>query len=131
MSNEITEKAFEIIDKIAEQLGVASEAVWETLCVQSVVEGASNLALTAILTLFFGLASVWILFKKKLSQRVADESKTSGYYTAPSIPAYILMVTGPTAIISFFVLVAHVTDWVSQVYNPQYWALEYITEMVK
>lgn len=123
MNDKFQEKLIEHIDKIAQQLGVASEYIWGTLVMQKFVEGIvySSIFLTTFLT--FIILFRWAL--KRVSTYEVEDSSEINPYTA------ITIITGITVIVCLVVGIPIMSDQIMKIFNPEYYAFKELLDSFK
>jgi len=116
------QKIVEIIDKLAEKLGVASEAIWSVLVKQAFVEGITSIFWAIIMYLS---AFVFYIFVRNLFKEYSEAQKNNpnedyeGYVIA-------VIISGAMEIICLLVGLIQTVDAIHCLINPEYWALREI-----
>lgn len=132
IGNEITNKAFEYIDAIASNLGVATEYVFTALVRQQLAEGIAWLIISV--SLIVGGAFAVKFFFRSISGKVNEIlEKKSGWYTLSDTEDFIL--TSRWIVLIIYVITVMITIFtlphnITQVINPEYHAIMEIIEAI-
>ena len=124
------EKAFEYIDAIAANLGVAAEHVYGTLLKQAMVSG-----LRSVVYIIICMAVSYLIIK--MFKRIYSDVKEGeeGIFVdsyGVSIGGVIALIFGGIAIvIMFFAIMSDISNATTALLNPEYWALKEILGMIK
>ena len=141
------DKAMELLEQLAINLGVAAEYLWETLVRQQYVEGITDITISIILLIaFVMIAIVTPRFTKTINDKykeLAEDRKTNGtgfggsytvssceedtYNALKNVAPFIVI------IVEFFIFVSIiplVTSGIQQLFNPDYFALKEILETI-
>ena len=124
------EKAFEYIDAIAANLGVAAEHVYGALLKQAMVSG-----LRSVVYIIICLAVSYLIIK--MFKRIYSDVKEGeeGIFVdsyGVSIGGVIALIFGGIAIvIMFFAIMSDISNATTALLNPEYWALKEILDTIK
>ena len=124
------EKAFEYIDAIAANLGVAAEHVYGALLKQAMVSG-----LRSVVYIIICLAVSYLIIK--MFKRIYSDVKEGeeGIFVdsyGVSIGGVIALIFGGIAIvIMFFATMSDISNATTALLNPEYWALKEILDTIK
>lgn len=124
----ITERVAPLIDTIAEQLGVASEFVFETLIMQAYVTGVTYLVVYIIGgIILYNAVKLW---KKSveipyIKDRYGDLKAWSDERYMVHTKAIITSALGGLSLICFAITIK---TTVTVFFNPEFWALNYILD---
>ena len=108
-------------DAFAEQLGVASEHVWETLILQSQMSGIIGLSLLLVSALLSTIGVVYFL-------RMFTSSEDTDREFAGGLGSIV------TVVFLFAITIAFLTngpDMIMQIANPEYYAFQEVAEILK
>lgn len=126
------EKAFEYIDAIAANLGVAAEHVYGALLKQAMVSGLRSVVYI-IICLAVGYMVIRLL--KRIYADVKDENTDSifvdGWHDLNAGGIIASFAGGIAIIIMFFVIMAEISNATTALLNPEYWALKEILDTIK
>ena len=122
------EKAFEYIDSIATNLGVAAEHVYGALLNQAMVSGVRSLVYIIIC-----LAVVYMVIRllKRIYSDVKDGNNNSIFLDGWDISAAGIsasFVGGIALFILFIAIIANISNASTALLNPEYWALKEILD---
>src|SRR5699024_12561371 len=125
------EKAFEYIDAIAANLGVAAEHVYGALLKQAMVSG-----LRSVVYIILCLAVVYMVIRllKKVYTDVRDGNNNSIFLDGWDISSAGIIasfVGGIALFILFIAIIANISNATTALLNPQYWPLQEILDMIK
>lgn len=119
--NEFLKQGLAVADSIAARLHTPAVAVWQAYVGQARVQGtvsAIQLVLLVVLDCwFFGSFMKTAITKSNAAAKSGDDDAQAGWMFASIVPGLALVVI---SIFSFFAL----TDVVTQILNPNYWALQ-------
>lgn len=124
------EKAFEYIDAIAANLGVAAEHVYGALLKQAMVSG-----LRSVVYIIICLAVGYAIIKglKRIYYDVKEGEE--GFFVDSfgiSLGGVFAIITGGVAIIIlFFAVMSDISNATTALLNPEYWALKKILDTIK
>lgn len=124
------EKAFEYIDAIAANLGVAAEHVYGALLKQAMVSG-----LRSVVYILICLAVGYVIIK--MFKRIYSDVKEGedGIFVDSfgiSLGGVFAIITGGVAIIIlFFAVMSDISNATTALLNPEYWALKEILDTIK
>jgi hypothetical protein len=129
MSNEnsliIESKVFEIIEKLSEQLGTTSNQVFEILTNQMFIRGIHGIVWSVFcLIVIIGLI---YLIKNLHSQYIAESTSYSDKETL----ALCMLLSCISIIVFTVVLFVNTNSTIGHFYNPQYYALKEIVDLIK
>ena len=113
--NSHTDQIGQVINKLAEKLGVASEYVFELLVKQKQIEGIINVPFSGLMFIAGVLFIIFLLRENDL-----DIAEMIEDYTASSIVAIALTVIGGISLVLS----------VLQIMNPEYYAIRDIVDML-
>ena len=124
------EKAFEYIDAIAANLGVAAEHVYGALLKQAMVSG-----LRSVVYIIICLAVSYLIIKmfKRIYSDV-KEGEDSIFVDSFGISlggVFSIIIGGVAIIILFFAIMADIGNATTALLNPEYWALKEILNTIK
>ena len=125
------ERAFEYIDALAANLGVAAEHVYGALLKQAMVSGVRSLVFIVIC-----LAVVYMVLRllNRIITDVKEGNNDSIFVDGWGIsPAGIIasFAGGIAMFILFIVILADISNATTALLNPEYWALKEILGMIK
>jgi len=125
------EKAFEYIDAIAANLGVAAEHVYGALLKQAMVSG-----LRSVVYIILCLAVVYMVIRllKKVYTDVKDGNNNSIFLDGWDISAAGIIASfsgGIALFILFIAIIANISNATTALLNPEYWALKEILDTIK
>ena len=125
------ERAFEYIDALAANLGVAAEHVYGALLKQAMVSGVRSLVFIVIC-----LAVVYVVLRllNRIITDVKEGNNDSIFVDGWGIsPAGIIasFAGGIAMFILFIVILADISNATTALLNPEYWALKEILGMIK
>jgi|SRR5579885_465398 len=115
--NEVTSELFKRLDAIGAKLGVPADQVWGTLIKQAAIEGRIDTVI-AVVAGVIALASIFTIVAVLLSKKRAENGEF----------AFLGFFVG---LISVFIFFSYLTDAMTEIYNPQYFALHRITAMLR
>lgn len=124
------EKAFEYIDAIAANLGVAAEHVYGALLKQAMVSG-----LRSVVYIIICLAVSYVIIK--MFKRIYSDVKEGedgifvDSYGVSLGGVFALIFGGIAIIIMFFAIMADIGNATTALLNPEYWALKEILTTIK
>ena len=124
------EKAFEYIDAIAANLGVAAEHVYGALLKQAMVSGLRSVVYI-IVCLAVGYAIIKV-FKRIYSD--VKEGEDSIFVDSFGISlggVFAIIIGGVAIIILFFAIMADIGNATTALLNPEYWALKELLNTIK
>ena len=124
------EKAFEYIDAIAANLGVAAEHVYGALLKQAMVSG-----LRSVVYIIICLAVSYLIIKmfKRIYSDV-KEGEEGIFVDSFGISlggVFAIIIGGVAIIILFFAIMADIGNATTALLNPEYWALKEILNTIK
>ena len=125
------EKAFEYIDALAANLGVAAEHVYGALLKQAMVSGVRSLV---YIILCLAVVYMVILLLKKVYTDVKDGNNNSIFLDGWDISAAGIIasfVGGIALFILFIAIIANISNASTALLNPEYWALKEILDTIK
>lgn len=113
------QKIIEVIDTLAEKLGVATEFLWPILIRQAYVEGI--MALFWAIVFFFIIIVCFTGFKEgiRLDEKGYDES-----------PAALMTISALVGLGAFVALAMYIKEGISILLNPEYWAIQQILKHI-
>ena len=125
------EKAFEYIDALAANLGVAAEHVYGALLKQAMVSGVRS-----VVYIILCLAVVYMVIRmlKKVYTDVKDGNNNSIFLDGWDISAAGIIasfVGGIALFILFIAIIANISNASTALLNPEYWALKEILDTIK
>lgn len=124
------EKAFEYIDAIAANLGVAAEHVYGALLKQAMVSG-----LRSVVYIIICLAVSYVIIKmlKTVYSDVKAEEESLFVDDFGISLAGVFAVTfgGIAIVIMFFAIMSDINNATTALLNPEYWALKEILDTIK
>lgn len=107
------------LTELANKLGTTAELLWGVLVRQALVSGATDLILYAVCT--WGIYALYNKFSFDLNNMEKWDYSTGVIFTGLCLSVMIL---GFTAIINL-------TDTITALINPEYWALNKLLEGLK
>lgn len=141
------DKAMEMLEQLASQLGVAVEYLWTTLVKQQYVEGVTNIVMAvigaiAIIVLLRYLPRATKFFNSKYKELGEDRRKNgTGYNGSYSLSGFeedfygfltkVVPIVG--CIVIFIVVMSTVGDikyGIQQLFNPDYFALREVLDTI-
>jgi hypothetical protein len=129
MSNEnisnIESKVFEIIEKLSDQLGTTSNQVFEVLTNQMFIRGIHGIiwavfCLIVIIGLIYLIKLLWVHY---MGENISNSNQ--------EFATLIMLVSGIGIIIFTVVLFVNINSAIGNFYNPQYYALKEIVDLIK
>lgn len=124
------ERAFEYIDAIAANLGVAAEHVYGALLKQAMVSG-----LRSVVYIIICLAVSYVIIK--MFKRIYSDVKEGedgifvDSYGVSLGGVFALIFGGIAIIIMFFAIMSDISNATTALLNPEYWALKEILTTIK
>ncbi|PEM08545.1 hypothetical protein [Bacillus wiedmannii] len=109
------QKAIQMIEELAKQLGVAAEHVYTVFTKQMIIEGWTFIGMVAIFTLLFAAATI-LLIKK------ADDIDET-----PLVFCGVLLLCADAITIGTWFFVG---EAIQKIHNPEYWAMKEIIKAV-
>ena len=126
------EKAFEYIDAIAANLGVAAEHVYGALLKQAMVSGLISVVYI-IICMAVGYAVIRLM--KRIFTDVKDENSDSifvdGWRDISAAGIISSFAGGIALIIMFFSIMSDIDNATTALLNPEYWAIKEILTTIK
>ena len=125
------ERAFEYIDSIAANLGVAAEHVYGALLKQAMVSGVRSVV---YIILCLAVVYMVILLLKKVYTDVKDGNNNSIFLDGWEISAAGITASfagGIALFILFIAIIANISNASTALLNPEYWALKEILNTIK
>lgn len=120
----VAEQINQIVDMVAEKLGVAVEAVYPMLIKQAEVFcGTYHVSLWVAGIAFVMMLVCCVLFI------IADNNRWNEVFEVIAVVG--LFVFGIVLIISALYCGFEFTDYMTALHNPEWWAIEYVTKLVK
>ena len=113
-----------LLEKLAEKLGTTTEYLWGVLLAQAQVEIYIFIAIF-ILTVFGVIATVKLL---KYTQKYWDKEDAP---TTAWIALGFGCVIGMATIIGVLSTIANISDVITAINNPKYWALKEVLNVIK
>ena len=124
------EKAFEYIDAIAANLGVAAEHVYGALLKQAMVSG-----LRSVVYIIIGLAVSYVIIKiLKTVYSDVKEGEDGIFVDSYGVSlggVFALIFGGIAIILMFFAIMSDISNATTALLNPEYWALKEILDTIK
>ena len=124
------EKAFEYIDAIAANLGVAAEHVYGALLKQAMVSGLRSVVYI-IICLAVSYAIIKVLKRVYSDVKEDEEGLFIDSYGVTLGGVFALIFGGIALVIMFFVIMADISNASTALLNPEYWALKEILDTIK
>lgn len=124
------EKAFEYIDAIAANLGVAAEHVYGALLKQAMVSGLRSVVYI-IICLAVSYAIIKVLKRVYSDVKEDEEGLFVDSYGVTLGGVFALIFGGIALVIMFFVIMADISNASTALLNPEYWALKEILDTIK
>jgi hypothetical protein len=127
---QLTEEILKRLDALAAKLGTTAEYLWGVLVKQGKVEGVMQIAeflILVVLTISFGLFTKNYLYPHYLEWQ-GKYTEFGGWRTQEKATVfYDLTWVGLVVTVIFMgVTLANAFDWVTPMFNPEYWALKQI-----
>ncbi len=118
------DKIVVLLEQLAQQLGTTVPLLWGILIKQAWIEGLSGLLgiLTIALTTYPFVKWMKYVIKEWNGKICQDDTET--------LHGAGLIVLGSALFIFIIAASANVTNIISALFNPEYWALNHITEML-
>lgn len=116
------QKIVEIIDKLAEKLGVASEFIWSVLVKQAFVEAVISIFWAIIMYLS---AFVFYIFVRNLFKEYSEAQKNKPNEDYEGYVIAVIM-SGAAGLICLLIGLFQTADAIHCLINPEYWALRKI-----
>lgn len=124
------EKAFEYIDAIAANLGVAAEHVYGALLKQAMVSG-----LRSVVYILICLAVSYVIIKMLKTVysdiKAGEESLFVDDFGISLAGVFAVIFGGIAIIIMFFAIMSDISNATTALLNPEYWALKEILDTIK
>jgi hypothetical protein len=119
----MNEKLTILLEKLATQLGTTTQYLWKVLLSQAKVDGVKSLLYIA-----FVIITGLLLFKLHRKCSNADD----GFFCYEQNEAAIMMVLIMTLIwaVMFFVGIGAASDMLNAFFNPEYWALKEVLDIL-
>lgn len=117
----ISEQIMEIVDEIAERLGVAAEAVYPMLIKQADVFGAAY-----HVTLWILGVSMFLFIASAIWMGVAFNNDSDSLPFA----AIVLIVTAIVVLVAALIAGIDLKEYLTSVYNPDMWVVEYVAKLL-
>lgn len=133
MSNEnisnIESKVFEIIEKLSDQLGTTSNQVFEVLTKtnQMFISGIHNI----VWAVFCLIVIIGLIYLIKLVRVYLYSMGENISYSNQEMLTLAMLVSGICIIIFTFALFVNINSAIGNFYNPQYYALKEIVDLIK
>ena len=124
------EKAFEYIDAIAANLGVAAEHVYGALLKQAMVSGLRSVVYI-IICLAVSYAIIKVLKRVYSDVKEDEEGLFVDSYGVTLGGVFALIFGGIALVIMFFVIMADISNASTALLNPEYWALKETLDTIK
>ena len=124
------EKAFEYIDAIAANLGVAAEHVYGALLKQAMVSGLRSVVYI-IICLAVSYAIIKVLKRVYSDIKEDEEGLFVDSYGVTLGGVFALIFGGIALVIMFFVIMADISNASTALLNPEYWALKETLDTIK
>ena len=124
------EKAFEYIDAIAANLGVAAEHVYGASLKQAMVSGLRSVVYI-IICLAVSYAIIKVLKRVYSDVKEDEEGLFVDSYGVTLGGVFALIFGGIALVIMFFVIMADISNASTALLNPEYWALKEILDTIK
>lgn len=124
------DKAFEYIDAIAANLGVAAEHVYGALLKQAMVSGLISV-LYIIICLAVSYVIIKILKTVYADVKAEEESLFVDGFGISLAGVFAVIFGGIAIVIMFFVIMAEISNATTALLNPEYWALKEILDTIK
>ena len=124
------EKAFEYIDALAANLGVAAEHVYGALLKQAMVSGVRSLVFI-IIFLAVGYAIIKMFMRIYSDVKEGEDGLFVDSYEVSLGGLFALMFGGMAIIIMFLAIMADISNATTALLNPEYWALKEILDTIK
>ena len=120
----ITEQITQVIDKIAEKLGIAAEAVYPMLLTQATID-VSLYRITLWILVISALVFVPALIGALWACGDWRREKVMTACTA------LCFVAGFVAFTSGFIVLLDLKEYLTALHNPDLWCIEYVATMLK
>lgn len=118
----MNEQTLNALKELAAKLGTTAEHLWSVLIRQAYISFATDLVLYFVLAL-----AMWLSFKKLfpfLSNRIhEDPDGDFAYWIAAGMTATLL-------VLCILLAIFNITDTVTKIANPEYWALMRILDAI-
>lgn len=113
-----------VVDKLSDKLGVAADAIMPMFMKQATIYGISQIVFLTI-----ALILSIICVKKFLDYviKYADEDNLG----ADTVPFSIVCIVGIVSLLCFVIGICMIGDFITALFNPEYWAFQKIMEMVR
>jgi hypothetical protein len=121
----------DILNTIAIKLGIASEALWAVLVKQAIVSIVIDIfqCIICLVTLFYSLNFVILKTKKKLCKSKYGEEFIAEWDGEGAFFAWAGVIT--FACVVFFIILFNIESIVTALVNPEYWAFQKLTSLLK
>ena len=124
------EKAFEYIDAIAANLGVAAEHVYGALLKQAMVSGLRSVVYI-IICLAVGYAILKMFKRIYADVKEGEDGIFVDSYGVSLGGVFALVFGGIAIILMFFAIMSDISNATTALLNPEYWALKEILDTIK
>ena len=124
------EKAFEYIDAIAANLGVAAEHVYGTLLKQAMVSGLRSVVYI-IICLAVGYAILKVFKRIYADVKEGEDGIFVDSYGVSLGGVFSLVFGGIALILMFFAIMVDISNATTALLNPEYWAIKEILDTIK
>lgn len=125
------EKAIQLLEKLATQLGVTVEYLWSILIKQAYIAGIFNATLAGIVFALVILTVIWIISCTK-PRLLEDGKKKSKYeeWNYDDLAGIIMIAQGIILTVGLTVFIYLLNSAFTALFNPEYWALNKILQTI-
>ena len=118
------EQVAKLLEQLATKLGTTVEYLWGVLMKQAHVNAIINLSFVGLMLI---ITITWLAFIPKIIKLDSDD----GDYDSPSTRTLTWIFFAITNVISIIVIIACLTTAITELLNPEYWALQEILGQLK
>ena len=119
----IADQVIQIIEHLAEQFGIAVDKVYPMLVAQSKV-----FCSTYRVSIWVALASAVLLVVGIIAYVVADKNYSD---CACALSVGLIVISAITLVVAVIISLCYLNSYFTALYNPDLWAIEYVTTLIK
>ncbi len=122
----MNEQTINLLEKLSSKLGVATQVLWSALIKQAPISGTIDI----IVSFFFIIISVLgAMFLLKKTRKEIENNDENDFLYSWGVPLWI--VWGIYTILVLIIAGCTLSNSISGIVNPEYWALKEILSAVK
>jgi len=122
----MNEKTEQLLQQLADKLGTTTEYLWKILVSQARYDAIiSGIQMAFMFAIIYWTIKLHIRFSKE------DDNGRSVYYNKEELAVIPMILAGITSIIMIVFFLSGFNDLVSSIFNPEYWALNKVMQMLK